>query len=408
MSEERTPSEFPEDDAAGPDESSSDLSEDAGREEAASGDVADAPDPAQMGHPHLPAASTHDTGSESGIGQSVFTGTAGGGPVSEQPAAGVGETEPTRPGAAGDGRADVASAESAQPTSPEPSLAAADTTSSPWPIIGWLLFLASVAVVGVAAFAGLLMPAIVLDVVSFWPAWVFALLVALALWPLRRRGIARIAAVLPLLLFTWLAAAVGLHLMEWELLPSASADVDGPSAEGVTAAELEIEMDGTLSLRAGGSRLYSVSLVRTGGEVGPPDALERVLASAAAVELQERAAAGWFRSSGWNALINRGPAWDLAVVATEVDISTRGIDLRTLSVTGNGTVTVGPVAVESDVLLDGDITLVVPAAAAIEVIGTARVPAGWSESENGMASGGSGARMTVVVAEGAIAEVIEG
>ena len=281
------------------------------------------------------------------------------------------------------------------------------STASPWPIIGWLLLFVSVTVVGIAAWAGLLMPAVVLDVLSFWPAWVVALLVALALWPLRRRGIARIGAVLPLLLFSWLGGAVGLHLAEWDQLPSASADLRGPSASDVATAEMDVAVSGSLSVRSGAEQLYDARLVRSGGDTGPPDALERMVPSDAVVSLRERVAAGWFRSSGWRVRLNRGPAWTIDLSAAVVDVSTRGLDVRRLSVVGDGDVRVGPPPVDSVVILDGELTLTVPVGAAVEVVGAAAVPGAWETTEDGSRSGGTGAVIRVQVVDGSIARIIE-
>ncbi len=295
-----------------------------------------------------------------------------------------------------------------EPAAPEPQTEAKVAVFSPWPVIGWLLFAVSLLVVGIAAWGGLLMPAVVLDIVSFWPAWLVALLIALALWPLRRRGIARIGAVLPLLLFSWLAAAVGLHLLEWDRLPSASADIEGPRGTGITTAEIGIELSGSLTVRAGSDFLYEVHLARSGGSTGPPDALERLVPSSAVIQLRERSGAGWFRSSGWMVDLHRGPAWEIDVAGSDLEISTRGLDLRRLAVVGDGTVTVGRPAVDTQIALDGELTLMVPADSPVEVMGAAGVPAWWETTESGSRTQGSGAVIVVVVADGSVARIVEG
>jgi len=293
----------------------------------------------------------------------------------------------------------------------DPVVSSPDTaapTTSPWPIIGWLLFAVSMLVVGIAASTGLLMPAVVLDIASFWPAWVVALLVALTLWPLRRRGIARIGAVLPLLLFSWITAAVGLHLLEWDQLPSSAADIRGPSGAGVTTAQIGIEVSGALTLGGESETLYDVRLVRSGGDAGPPDALERLVPSSAVIQLQERSGAGWFRSSGWTVALQRGPAWEITVVAGKVDISTRGLALRALAVAGDGAVRIGTPSVDTRIVLDGDLTLTVPAGTAVSVVGAAGVPPGWETTDEGARSNGTGAVVTVEVADGSVARISEG
>lgn len=280
--------------------------------------------------------------------------------------------------------------------------------TSPWPIIGWLLLAVAIVVLVISVLAGLLLPAVILDVVSFWPAWVVALLVALALWPLRRRGIARLGAVLPLLVFTWIGVAVGLHLQEWSQLPSSAGDLRGPSALGVTSAALTLELDGRLEVRGTGGPLYTVRLFRGGGDVGPAEALERIAAASATLDIRERQDAGWFASDGWRLGLARSAAWDLTLTSSAFDVDLIGLDIRTLDLVGDGDVRIPTPSVQTEISLTGDIAATVPVGARVEVFGSANVPPTWTAADNGFTSGGSGAAILITVVEGASVDISEG
>lgn len=253
-----------------------------------------------------------------------------------------------------------------------------------WPMIGWVLFALVSLLLVVLTLTEVLMRAAVLDVLSFWPAWVLALLMSLALWPLRRRGVTRIGAVLPLLLFSWVAGALSLHLQRWELLPSASADLVGPPAAGVRVAALTLEVAGNLQVTADARSLYEVDVDRRGGDVAPPEALERLAGEDATIELREGETAGWFGSSGWDLDLSRTPDWELVLSAAEVDIDLRGVGVRSISVRGDGLMRLGAPAADVEVTVDGDVDIELPPGVAAEVEGAAQVPEGWIATETGV------------------------
>ena len=197
------------------------------------------------------------------------------------------------------------------------------------------------------------------------------------------QGVVRIGAVLPLLLFSWVAGAVSLHLQAWELLPSASADFSGPSGEAVSLVELDLVVGGLVELRSGATTLYEVRLLRRGGEAAPAEALERIAGGSATIELRERSEAGWFASAGWRLELSRAATWELSVVADEVDSDLRGLAVRALSVEGDGKIRLGVPAEDLEVTVAGDLRVVIPTGTAAEVDGQAVVPPSWEETETG-------------------------
>lgn len=275
--------------------------------------------------------------------------------------------------------------------------------ASAWTLWAWLMVAVAVVSIAAGVVGGILAPSVVLDIVSLWPLAVGAFFVAAALLPLRKRGPARISAVLPLLLVTMLGASVVLHLTGWERLPSASADVVGPRAVGVDNAELVLELGGRLSIAAGEGDLYAVEIERRGGSTGVPEALESTFEDGPFfVVLRETEGGRWFQTSGWDLLLGAGPTWSLTLGSPDLQADLTGLRLRSLSLSGAGSVAV-PSPGEVDVVIDveGRYRVEVPAETGVEVIGVATVPGGWVETGDGHQSPFSGPSLIITVAQGA-------
>lgn len=284
-------------------------------------------------------------------------------------------------------------------TEESPAQASEHRRHTAWPIAAWLLVVASAGVLGVGVYGELLSATLILDLVSFWPGLVVAILLALAVWPLRRRMAARLAAVLPLLLLTWMWGGVALHLSEWELLPSSAADLEGPRVPGVTRAEVEIVSGGEVRLRAGTDLLYTVRLLREAGDTGVPQALERIEGDEAQVDVVEGEAGRWFRTVGWETTLAAGPIWDVAVRGAEVDLDLRPLEVAGVDVWGSGVVRLPPVASETQVRLEGRLRVQVPEGVPVEVLGPALVPSDWVVTDTGWRAPVSGTGYLMAVAE---------
>jgi len=271
-----------------------------------------------------------------------------------------------------------------------------------WPLIGWVIFALSAAAFAIAVISGGLMRAVVLDVASFWPAWAVAIVLALVLWPLSRKGVRRVGAIAPLLLFSWLTGSVGLHFSGWDQLPSAAGDLAGPAVGAAVTAELGIDVSGDLRLGPGTGLLYEVTLVRRGGATGPAEALERRTDENVVVQLIERPDAGWFESRGWEVSISRALIWTLSVEAAGVDVDLATIVIASLAIVADGEVRLASPVGMVPIMIDGGVRLEIPMTASVEVIGPADVPAGWEITDSGFRFTGEGTSTYVVtVAEGA-------
>jgi hypothetical protein len=270
----------------------------------------------------------------------------------------------------------------------------------------------AVAIVSIAAgvVGGILAPSVVLDVVSLWPLAVGAFFVAAALLPLRKRGPARISAVLPLLLITMLGASVVLHLTAWNQLPSASADIVGPRAVGVNEAELTLDLSGRLSVSADAGDLYSVAIERQGGSTGVPEALESLFEDGPLfVVLRETDGGRWFQTSGWELQLGANPTWSLTLASPDLRADLGTLRVGDLDLRGAGSLEL-PRPAENDITvdLDGAFRVEVPADTSVEIIGEAVVPGGWVETVDGYESLFSGASLVIRVAEGSRVEVVVG
>ena len=272
-----------------------------------------------------------------------------------------------------------------------------------WPLLGWVIFALAAAALAVVVMAGGVMRAVVLDVVSFWPAWAVSIVLPVVLWAMnRKKPVSRIGAIAPLLLFSWLTGAVGLHFAGWDQLPSAAGDLAGPAVAAAATAELGIEISGELRLEAGAEQLYEVNLVRAGGGTGPAEALERRIDDDVVVRLIERPDAGWFESRGWDVSISRAPTWTLSIAAARVDADLATVSVASLDVVADGNVRMASPAGEVPITIDGSVVLQIPATAGVEVVGMADVPDGWEITASGSRFIGEGTSVYLVtVADGA-------
>ena len=283
-----------------------------------------------------------------------------------------------------------------------------DDDSSIWPLLGWVIFAASAGILLIAVFTGGMLRAVILDVVSFWPGWAVALIVAVATWSLGKKRSVRLRAIAPLLLFSWLTGAVGLHYSGWDQLPSAAGDLTGPAVGASETAELTIDVSGEVTLTAGSDHLYEVRLVRSGGSVGPAEALERQTDSNVVVRLNERRDYGWFGSDGWEVSIARAPLWSLSVAASSIDLDLATVSVSALDLVADGAVRLASPSGEVPVLINGAVVLDVPDTTRVEIIGVASVPNGWQETETGWLFPGDGtASYVITVVPGASLEVTQ-
>ena len=281
------------------------------------------------------------------------------------------------------------------------------TPSSPWTLWAWLMVAVVVVSVAAGVVGGILAPSVVLDVISLWPLAVGAFFVAAALLPLRKRGPARITAVLPLLLITMLGSSVVLHLTGWEQLPSSTGDLTGPSAAGVRDAELTLDLTGSLSISTGGGDLYAVKVERRGGATGVPEALESTFEEGPSfVVLREVDGGDWFQTSGWDLALAAGPVWSLVLDSPELDADLSGLQLKALELDGQGTVFLPrPGEIETAATVEGVYVIHVPAETGVVVAGVAVVPGGWAETVEGHQSPFVGPSILITVVDGARVEI---
>lgn len=248
---------------------------------------------------------------------------------------------------------------------------------------------------GVGVAGNVVSRSIVLDAIALWPV------VALALPALligirggRRRALA------PLMVLTWLLLTVGIHLGGISGMPSTSAAV---AAEiDATTARLTVALpEASLDVESGP---FTVTPMPIGGTAGVP-VIERVAGSSAValVVTDDRDRSVWFRYGGYRITLPTEVAWDLRVDAGGVDI-----DLRGLNVTGGrieartGRVRLGAPAGPSTLEVRGDLDVTVPPDVAVDVIGSTRVPEGWTTTEDGATAPVDGEGWTIRVTAGSV------
>ncbi len=262
--------------------------------------------------------------------------------------------------------------------------------------VAWLVLAGSVALLGaVVAAGGLLRRSVVLDLVSFWPGWIFtAGLFLIHRWAsgVRQRfpGYG-LGPVLPYSLAGWLVAVLVLHMAGWEMLPSSADRLEGPAVtDRIATAAMDVRIEGAVMVEAGADLLYEVSSLASAGAVAPPRGEELLTGDDLEVRLREGPEAGWFGSAGWNLALNPGRDWAVAVAAAEVEADLRDLALRSLRVEADGVVRLGPARGDVPALLAGALVVEVPAEVSVEVSGPVTVGPGWEATGEGASYLGDG------------------
>ena len=247
----------------------------------------------------------------------------------------------------------------------------------------------------VVAAGGLLRRSVVLDLVSFWPGWIFT--AGVFLIHRRAAGVRQrfpgygLGPVLPYSLAGWLVVVLVLHVAGWEMLPSSADRLEGPAVtDRIATVSMDVRLGGAVMVEAGADLLYEVSSLASAGAVAPPRGEELLTGDDLEVRLREGPEAGWFGSAGWNLALNPGRDWAVAVSAAEVQADLRGLSLRSLRVEADGAIRLGPARGDVPALLAGALVVEVPAGVSVEVSGPVTVGSGWEATGEGAGYRGDG------------------
>ncbi|HEY7703775.1 MAG TPA: hypothetical protein VID03_02990 [Acidimicrobiia bacterium] len=249
-----------------------------------------------------------------------------------------------------------------------------------------LTMLAGVGItLAVGVLSGIFSYGLLLDLVSLWPF----LLVPVGAWAyqlVREPRTMRATAIPSLLFLSWLVLAAAAHFSGWSALPSSSAELVGPTSEGVGSAYLSIKPVGWLQIEEGsGNSLYRVSFIRRGGQVGAPIATEAREEDLFQITIEENDSPIWFQYAGWAAELSSQVRWELDL-AGDMRADLEGIEVGGLNANGLGVIALGIAEGPTQVRLEGDFELRLPADAPAAVTGVVEVPDDWVEIEGGFRS----------------------
>ena len=263
----------------------------------------------------------------------------------------------------------------------------------------WLLPIAAVVGILIYAAVGWLSRSVVIDFLAWWPLWVLIAVVGI-LTRRRRIGKVRLSGVIPFLALAALTVFLAGHLMGWDIMPSSAASLVGPASDSVTTAAMSARIDGRLDVGLGeAGYLYSTAPIRTGGDTGLPEAVERTQGTSIAVILTPVEDPGLYTFAGWNLDLDPSPAWALSLGGNlSADLS--AFRVTELQVEGKGSVRLGTPMAETPVSVSGEFEIEVPGGAAVRVVGVAEVPANWTETEDGWESPAGSGGWVVSVAAG--------
>jgi hypothetical protein len=246
--------------------------------------------------------------------------------------------------------------------------------------------LAVVVAILVAAVVGFVSRAVLLDLLAWWPVWVGLALVAF-LTRRRHLGRIRVSGLIPLLATALLGLFVYAYFAAWPVMPSSGFELIGPESSTAEVAALSARIDGRLEVSpASDGFLYQAQPLRRGGDVGPPDAVERTQGMAFSVDLEPRSEPGLYTFAGWKLALARATAWSLTLEGDTITADLRAITVGEVHLIGSGDVSLGTASGLVPVTVDGSFRIQVPPGIPVKVIGGAQVPDGWSQTADGWAS----------------------
>ena len=260
----------------------------------------------------------------------------------------------------------------------------------------WLVPIAAVVAVLVAAATGSLSRSVVIDFLAWWPAWLLlGILGVLARG--RRMGRVEVSGLIALLALLVVGGFTVGHLQGWPAMPSSTLRLVGPEVESESVAAIAARIDGDLVVHSAGSPfLYRVVPIRRGGTVSMADAIEEVSSSAISVTLTPLADPGVYTFAGWDITLTENAEWAISLGGDlEADLSR--LVVTSLQLSGGGRVILGEARGPSAVTVDGVFELIVPEGTPVRVIGDARIPVGWQETPDGWMAPAAGEGWVVSV-----------
>jgi hypothetical protein len=251
---------------------------------------------------------------------------------------------------------------------------------------------------GIGISANVLSPGLALDLISLWPG-LLPVVLALVVVAIKKAWRRRMGALPPLLIITWIALAVSAHIAALEPLPSSSADLIGP-AEFPDHVTLSAHSPGVLEVRVNDrGTIYRVGFVRLGGQIGIARAEEVSTAFGLTVSIGDAGPTEWFRYAGWTLDLAPSTQWNLSL-GGELEGDLTGLDLGSVSLDGNGELTLGPTDHPVPMAVRGEFDLHIPADVAARVVGSADVPNGWVTTAEGFRSPVDGEGWVISAATG--------
>ena len=270
----------------------------------------------------------------------------------------------------------------------------------------WLIPLALLVALLSLAAAGVLSASLTADLVAWWPVWIGLIGVA---WLLRRSrlGRIRVAGLVPLIASIVLATFAYAHVEGWPIMPSAAGRLIGPETEGLETGSLSASIDGPLEVRPSDAGFaYEVYPVRRGGDIALPVGREQLLDTEVAVVLVPETEPGPYRFAGWRVGLSPDLSWHLTLSGSiEADLT--GVDLAALQLAERGSVRLGPAGgPDRTVTVEGEFTIFLLPTTSARVIGEARVPPDWTQTEDGWANEQGGEPWLIAVADGASVRIV--
>lgn len=271
----------------------------------------------------------------------------------------------------------------------------------------WVLPVLALVLILIAISLGFLSRSVLIDLIAWWPVWLVLVVVAFLVRG-RRWGKVRVSALVAILSLAVLGLFITAHVVGWAVMPSASTGLNGPQAGSVSTGALSARIEGRLEVGSGQTGfLYAVEPVRTGGDIGPPVAVEQLQGPNIAVALDPSPDPGLYTFAGWVLDLDEAPVWSLSL-SGDVAADLARLRLSSLQLDGEGQASLGSVTENVVVTVSGNFEIRVPPGVPARVVGQAAVPGDWVESSEGFESPTPGLGWVISIGAGSSLSVTGG
>tara|TARA_B100000579_G_C22746924_1_gene812031 strand:+ start:22 stop:867 length:846 start_codon:yes stop_codon:yes gene_type:complete len=226
-------------------------------------------------------------------------------------------------------------------------------------------------------FLGYLRPSILYDYLDFWPLTIVPLVIIVIF---RKTNIKEqvhfYSYIFLITLFVFFQFA---HFVKAEFLTTYSFDsaFENLNLDQDTEHQIIIDQDNSIELGYFLGSGYKVEIINKPGKSGYPETVETLIGTPRAIVFREIDTSFLLKVKGWKLDLGSETSWKLNIFSIESNYFLDNLNLKPSSLSGTGTIYLGPNLNLKELLLNGEYEITVSKQLPIVVKGNAIVPPSW-------------------------------